>query len=104
MLNLQEEELRSLHDESRGLSAEMNVERKAITKDRHDHLYLVEDRMHHSQAYVADHFSVGSAHGEVMTSDRQARRRVVKKKKKKVRKSSTMVVKNSEEEVADATE
>ena len=65
---------------------------------------LENDSMHHSQAYVADHFSVGSAHGEVMTSDRKARRRVVKKKKKKVRKSSTMVVKNSEEEVADATE
>ena len=36
MLNLQEEELRSLHDESRGLTAEMNIERKAIAKDRQD--------------------------------------------------------------------
>ena len=51
MLNLQEEELRSLHDESRGLSAEMNVERKAITKDRHDNklklqqLYSYDGRM-----------------------------------------------------------
>jgi len=34
MLNLQEEELRSLHDESKGLSAEMTGERRCINKDR----------------------------------------------------------------------
>ena len=36
MLNLQEEELRSLHDESRALASEMQQERKLISKDRQD--------------------------------------------------------------------
>ena len=36
MLNLQEEELRSLHDESRSLAHDLNAERRAITKDRTD--------------------------------------------------------------------
>jgi len=36
MLNLQEEELRSLHDESRGLASDLAAERRAITKDRQD--------------------------------------------------------------------
>ena len=34
MLNLIEEELRALHDESKGLAHDLNAERKAITKDR----------------------------------------------------------------------
>ena len=36
MLNLQEEELRSLHDESRSLALDLNQERKVIHKDRQD--------------------------------------------------------------------
>jgi hypothetical protein len=36
MLNLIEEELRALHDESKGLAHDLNLERKAITKDRHE--------------------------------------------------------------------
>lgn len=36
MLNLQEEELRSLHDESKGLAIELNQERKLMEKDRAD--------------------------------------------------------------------
>lgn len=34
MLNLQEEELRSLHDESRGLASDMSQESKMINKER----------------------------------------------------------------------
>ena len=33
MLNLQEEELKALHDESKSLAADLNAERKAISKD-----------------------------------------------------------------------
>ena len=33
MLNLQEEELKSLHDESKGLASDLNTERKTIAKD-----------------------------------------------------------------------
>ena len=33
MLNLQEEELKSLHDESKGLATDLNLERKLIAKD-----------------------------------------------------------------------
>ena len=53
MLNLQEEELRSLHDESRGLATELHQERRAITKDRTDNthklqqLYNFDVRMQH---------------------------------------------------------
>lgn len=36
MLNLQEEELRSLHDESKGLAIDLNQERKLMDKDRAD--------------------------------------------------------------------
>ncbi len=36
MLNLQEEELRSLHDESKGLAIDLNQERKLMEKDRAD--------------------------------------------------------------------
>ena len=36
MLNLQEEELRSLHDESKGLAIELTQERKLMEKDRAD--------------------------------------------------------------------
>ena len=36
MLNLQEEELKSLHDESKGLAQDLNQERKLISKDRND--------------------------------------------------------------------
>ena len=36
MLNLQEEELKSLHDESKGLATDLNQERKMISKDRAD--------------------------------------------------------------------
>lgn len=36
MLNLQEEELKSLHDESKGLAGDLNQERKLIVKDRAD--------------------------------------------------------------------
>jgi len=34
MLNLQEEELKSLHDESRALATDLNQERKLSGKDR----------------------------------------------------------------------
>ena len=36
MLNLQEEELRSLHDESRSLALDLNAERRAIGRDRQE--------------------------------------------------------------------
>jgi len=36
MLNLIEEELRALHDESRGLASDLTQERKSISKDRQD--------------------------------------------------------------------
>jgi hypothetical protein len=36
MLNLQEEELRSLHDESKGMASDLTTERKMIGKDRND--------------------------------------------------------------------
>ena len=36
MLNLQEEELRSLHDESKALASDLAQERKLIVRDSHD--------------------------------------------------------------------
>ena len=42
MLNLQEEELRSLHDESRALAVDLNQERRMISKERLDNKYRLQ--------------------------------------------------------------